>query len=139
MDTPSGAPTKSDELRDLIPLAKTFGIEIDYVGKDQVRAHMPWRADLCTTMDVLHGGALMAFADTVGAVCASQHLPEGAITTTIESKTNFFRPVTSGDVHSTTTPLHTGRRTIVVQTNLTKDDGKLVAQVTQTQAVISNG
>ncbi len=135
-DAPTGAP--SGELRDRIPLAKAFGIEIDYVGKDQVRARMPWRADLCTTMDVLHGGALMAFADTVGAVCASQHLPEGAITTTIESKTNFFRPVLSGEVHSTTTPLHTGRRTIVVQTNLTKDDGKLVAQVTQTQAVITS-
>jgi uncharacterized protein (TIGR00369 family) len=135
-DAPIGAPSEGGELRDLIPLAKTLGIEVDYVGKDQVRAHLAWREDLCTTMGILHGGALMALADTVGAVCASQHLPEGAVTTTIESKTNFFRPVTGGEVHSATIPLHVGRRTIVVQTDLTKDDGKRVAQVTQTQAVI---
>lgn len=79
----------------------------------------------------------MAFADTLGAVCASLNLPEGALTTTIESKTNFFRAVTDGSVNGTTRPLHVGRRTIVVQTDLVRDAGKRVAQVTQTQAVIT--
>jgi uncharacterized protein (TIGR00369 family) len=78
----------------------------------------------------------MATADTVGAVCAFLNLPEGANTSTIESKTNFFRGVREGAVRAVTRPLHVGRTTIVVQTDLTDDQGKRVAQVTQTQAVI---
>ena len=78
----------------------------------------------------------MALADSTGAICAFLNLPSGAHTTTIESKTNFFRPVTKGAVHGTTTPLHVGRTTIVVQTDLRDDAGKRVALVTQTQAVI---
>jgi 1,4-dihydroxy-2-naphthoyl-CoA hydrolase len=120
----------------LVPFAGTLGIEVKSMTRDEVRGTMPWREDLCTSAGVLHGGALMAFADTLGAVCASQNLPEGAFTTTIESKTNFFRAVTSGLVEGTTRPLHVGRRTIVVQTDLLRDDGKLAAQVTQTQAVL---
>ena len=79
---------------------------------------------------------MMAMADSVGAICAFMNLPSGATTSTIESKTNFFRGVREGLVHSTTRPLHVGRTTIVVQTDLTDDRGKRVAQVTQTQAVI---
>ena len=79
----------------------------------------------------------MAFADTVGAVCAVANLPEGAGTSTIESKTNFFRAVREGTVTATSTPLHVGRTTIVVQTDLTDDRGKRVARVTQTQAVLT--
>jgi 1,4-dihydroxy-2-naphthoyl-CoA hydrolase len=124
------------DISKLIPLAGTLGIQVEAIGKDEVRGRMPWRADLCTTATVLHGGALMAFADTLGAICASQHLPEGAMTTTIESKTNFLRAVTSGDVLGVTKPIHAGRRTIVVQTELRNDAGKLVALVTQTQAVL---
>lgn len=126
------------DISKLIPLAGTLGIELESVGKDEVRGRMPWRADLCTTATVLHGGVLMAFADTLGAVCASQHLPEGALTTTIESKTNFLRAVTEGNVIGVSKPVHTGRRTIVVQTELRNDAGKLVALVTQTQAVITS-
>jgi 1,4-dihydroxy-2-naphthoyl-CoA hydrolase len=122
----------------LIPLAKTIGIEVSSAEPTKVVGTMPWREDLCTTMTVLHGGALMAFADTLGAVCASLNLPEGAITTTIESKTNFFRAVTEGVVTGTSVPLHVGRRTIVVQTQITREDGKPAALVTQTQAVISS-
>ena len=121
----------------LIPLAATLGIELESSGPDEVRGRMAWKPELCTTLGVLHGGALMAFADTLGAVCASQHLPPGAMTTTIESKTNFLRAVTEGDVvEGVSKPVHAGRRTIVVQTELRKADGKLVALVTQTQAVI---
>ncbi len=78
----------------------------------------------------------MAFADTLGAICAFLNLPSGAATATIESKTNFFRPVRHGHVEATTRPLHTGRTTIVVQTDLCDADGRRVAQVTQTQAVL---
>ena len=121
-----------------LPFADTLGIEIVAASKDEVRARMAWRADLCTTMNVLHGGAIMAFADTIGAVCASFNLPEGAMTTTIESKTNFFRAVTDGSIEGVTRPLHVGRRTIVVQTDILRNDGKRVAQTTQTQAVLQN-
>lgn len=121
-----------------IPLAGHLGLEITSMEPDAVGGRMPWAPELCTAGGVLHGGALMAMADTLGAVCASLHLPPGAMTSTIESKTNFFRPVTGGAVEAVASPLHTGRRTIVVQTDLTREDGKPVAQVTQTQAVIAD-
>jgi uncharacterized protein (TIGR00369 family) len=79
----------------------------------------------------------MAFADSTGAVCAFLNLPAGAATSTIESKTNLFRAVRSGRVHATSTPLHVGRTTIVVQTDLRTDEGERVALVTQTQAVLT--
>lgn len=124
-------------LHELVPLAATLGIDVQEATAEQVRGTMAHRPDLCTAADVLHGGAVMAFADTLGAVCASFNLPEGAMTTTIESKTNFFRAVTEGEVTGITTPLHVGRRTIVVQTRLERGDGKPVALTTQTQAVIT--
>ena len=98
---------------------------------------MAWRPELCTTFGVLHGGAMMAMADSVGrGVRRSSTCPPGATTSTIESKTNFFRGVREGAVHATSRPLHVGRTTIVVQTDLVDDRGKRVAQVTQTQAVL---
>ena len=128
----------TEDLSRLVPFADVLGIEITRAGADEVHGRMPWASDRCTSAGVLHGGAIMAFADTLGAVLASLNLPEGALTTTIESKTNFFRAVTSGVVEGTARPLHVGRRTIVVQTDLVRDsDGKRVAQVTQTQAVIA--
>ncbi len=126
------------ELGKLIPFAEELGIEIVSSSPGEVRATMAWRPELCTSATVLHGGAIMAFADTIGAVCASLNLPDGAMTTTIESKTNFFRAVTQGTVEGVARPLHVGRRTIVVQTDITRDDGKRVAQTTQTQAVLQN-
>lgn len=97
---------------------------------------MGWAENRCTTGGLMHGGALMAFADTVGAVCAVLNLPPGAGTATIESKTNFFRAVRGGVVHASSRPLHVGRRTIVAQTDITDEGGRMVAQVTQTQAVL---
>lgn len=119
-----------------LPFADTLCISVDEVTGEQATARMAWAEHLCTTGGVLHGGALMAFADTVGALCAFANLPEGAGTSTIESKTNFFRAVRSGTVTATCKPLHVGRSTIVVQTDLRDDRGKRVAQVTQTQAVL---
>ncbi|HET9877044.1 MAG TPA: PaaI family thioesterase [Mycobacterium sp.] len=119
-----------------IPFAAALGIEILEVTPQRVTAAMDWAEARCTSGGILHGGALMAFADTIGAVCAVANLPAGAGTSTIESKTNFFRAVRGGTVTATSVPLHAGRTTIVAQTNLTDDRGKLVAQVTQTQAVL---
>ncbi|MCW2649285.1 MAG: hypothetical protein JWR32_261 [Mycobacterium sp.] len=125
------------ELAAAIPFAATLGIEVDEVTQERVTASMKWAEERCTTGGIVHGGALMAFADTVGALCAAVNLPPDAGTATIESKTNFFRAVRGGVVAATCEPLHVGRTTIVAQTDLTDDRGKLVAQVTQTQAVLS--
>jgi len=127
----------TNDLASAIPLAATLGIDVSEVTSQRVTATMNWAEQLCTSGGILHGGALMAFADTIGALCAVANLPPGAGTATIESKTNFFRAVRSGVVTAVSEPLHVGRSTIVAQTNLTDDRDKLVAQVTQTQAVLT--
>lgn len=119
-----------------MPFAAALGVELLNASKDEVRGRLAWAPERCTTGGILHGGALMSFGDTLGALCAFLNLPEGAATSTIESKTNFFRAVREGDVEGVSRPLHVGRTTIVVQTDLTDVRGKRVAQVTQTQAVI---
>jgi uncharacterized protein (TIGR00369 family) len=103
---------------------------------EEVRGSMAWAEERCTAAGTLHGGALMGFADTLGAICAFLNLPEGAATVTVESKTNFFRPVREGHVNGTSRPLHIGRSYIVVQTELADDEGRGVGIVTQTQAVL---
>jgi uncharacterized protein (TIGR00369 family) len=123
----------------MVPFAGELGIELTAAGGDEVTGTLTWRPELCTTAGVLHGGVVMAFADTLGAICAFLNLPEGATTSTIESKTNFFRGIRGGVVHAVTRPLHVGRTTIVVQTDMTDDRDKRVAQTTQTQAVIATG
>lgn len=93
----------------MMPLAETLGIEVLEAGKELVRARMAWASERCTAGDVLHGGALMALADTAGAVCAFLNLPDGAVgTTTIESKTNLLRPVSAGFVTAESRPIHRG-------------------------------
>ena len=133
---PAAAPSPTDMVA-MMPFAAGLGLELSAASPDEVVGHLAWRPDLCTTFGAMHGGVLMAMADSTGAVCAFLNLPEGATTSTIESKTNFFRGVRDGTVHSTTRPLHVGRTTIVVQTDVTDDRGKRVAQITQTQAVIA--
>lgn len=123
-------------LLDTMPFSVACGIELDAAGADEVRGHMPWQEDRCTAGGILHGGALMTLADSLGGVCAFLNLPDGAGTSTIESKTNFMRAVRGGAAHATTRPLHVGRQTIVLTTEIRDDDGKLVAVVTQTQAVL---
>ena len=119
-----------------LPFSDLLGIEIRSVGPERVEAELKVTEDLCTRPAVLHGGAVMAFADTLGALATVQNLPEGAWTTTIESKTNFFAAVPLGDVaHGECTPLHRGRTTMVWQTRVTRGDGRLAAVVTQTQLV----
>jgi uncharacterized protein (TIGR00369 family) len=115
----------------------TLGIRFLEVGPERVRASLAVEERLCTVPGVLHGGAIMAFADTLGAVATSQNLAQGDMTTTIESKTNFLSAGHAGTtVQGDCTPLHRGRRTMVWQTRVTGPDGKLLALVTQTQAVL---
>lgn len=120
-----------------MPLAKLLGLEVLSGDAAGVRGRCRWSAEYCTTNGILHGGYLMAIADTLGAMAAVFNLPEGAGTSTIESKTNFFRAVTEGDLTAVSTPIHVGRTTIVVQTDITRPDGKLVTRTTQTQAVLA--
>jgi uncharacterized protein (TIGR00369 family) len=120
-----------------LPFAELLGIRIVSAAPERVVAEMTVRDDLCTHPAVLHGGAVMAFADTLGAWGTVLNLPAGAATTTIESKTNFLGPAPVGTVVAgEATPIHRGRRTQVWQTKITRADGKPVALVTQTQMVL---
>jgi 1,4-dihydroxy-2-naphthoyl-CoA hydrolase len=128
-----------DNLAELAPLAATLGIEVTSAEPTEVRGGMDWAPEKCTVGGVLHGGAVMAFADMLGGVCAFLNLPDGATSTaTVESKTNFFRAVREGRVAGVTRPLHVGRTFIVVQTDVYDDRERHVAQVTQTQAVLNS-
>lgn len=120
-----------------MPFAESIGSELLEADGSGVRARIAWDESRCTAGGMLHGGVLMSLADSVAAVCAFLNLPEGAAgTTTVESKTNFLRGVREGDVTASSTPLHKGRRFIVVETELRDDQNRLVAKVTQTQAVL---
>jgi 1,4-dihydroxy-2-naphthoyl-CoA hydrolase len=119
-----------------LPFARLAGVEILSATPQEVRGRMGWREELCTTGGILHGGALMTLADTLGAVCAFLNLPPGAGTATIESKTNFLRAVRSGSAEAVTTPVHVGRSVIVLQTDVRDAEGRRAALVTQTQAVL---
>jgi 1,4-dihydroxy-2-naphthoyl-CoA hydrolase len=124
--------------RESMPFARLLGLEVLAASPEEVRARVAWQEQLCTAGGILHGGALMSLADAAGAYCAFLNLPESSTgTATIESKTNFFRAVRDGHVVATSRPLHVGRRTIVVETDLHDAAGKHVARVTQTQAVLS--
>jgi uncharacterized protein (TIGR00369 family) len=123
------------ELR--MPFADLLGMEVLEATPAEVRARLAWREDLCTAAGILHGGALMTLADSVGALCAVLNLPPDHLTSTIESKTNFFSAVRDGSVEAVARPLHVGRSTIVVQTDIRDGQGKRVTQTTQTQAVLS--
>lgn len=120
----------------VMPFAEALGITLDAATAEEVRGTMDWAAERCTIGGALHGGALMTFADSLGAVCAFLNLPSGASTTTVESKTNFFRAVRDGQVSGVTRPLHAGGRFVVVQTDVYDGAGRRVVQVTQTQAVL---
>jgi len=122
----------------MLPFAELLGIDFVSAAKDRIVAEMTVREDLCTRPAVLHGGAIMAFADTLGATGTILNLSEGSGTTTIESKTNFVAPAPVGTrVIGEATPIHRGRRTMIWQTRISTPEGRLVALVTQTQLVLS--
>ena len=120
-----------------MPFAVLMGAQAISASSDEVHVRVAWDPTRCTAGGVLHGGLLMALADTSGAWCAFLNLPKGASTSTIESKTNFLRGVRAGHVDAVSRPLHVGRTTVVVDTELRDDGGRLVARTTQTQAVLS--
>jgi uncharacterized protein (TIGR00369 family) len=120
-----------------LPFAELLGIEVISASPDKIVAEMTVREDLCTSPAVLHGGAIMAFADTLGALGTIVNLPQGSGTTTIESKTNFVAPAALGTrIVGETTPIHRGRRTMIWQTRVSGPGGRLIALVTQTQLVL---
>jgi 1,4-dihydroxy-2-naphthoyl-CoA hydrolase len=119
-----------------MPFAVMLGIELASASSEEVVGTIRWREDLCTASGVMHGGALIAFADTLGAVCAFLNLPPGAGTATISSSTNMLRAVRAGEVRGTSRPLRVGRTVIAVQTELRDQHDRLVTQVTQAQAVL---
>ena len=122
---------------DPLPFARLMGVSIVSLTPDLVIGELTVREDLCTRPKVLHGGATMAFADTIGAIATVANLKDGESTTTIESKTNFFAAIPLGDTaRAECTPLHRGRTTMVWQTKITRGDGRLAAIVTQTQMVL---
>ncbi len=123
--------------RTLPPFPRWLGITVTVATPERVVAEITVRQDLCTANDILHGGAIMAFADTIGALGTVANLRDGQGTTTIESKTNFFAASSLGArLIAEATPLHRGRRTQVWETRLTNAEGRLVAKVTQTQMVL---
>jgi 1,4-dihydroxy-2-naphthoyl-CoA hydrolase len=130
-DVPSAA-----DLFASIPYAGLLGITVDEATPELVRGSLAWAPERCTSGGVLHGGAIISLADTIGALCAFLNLPPGAGTATVESATNFFRGVREGTLHATARPLHVGRSFITVRTDLTDDAGRLAGQTTQTQAVL---
>jgi len=120
-----------------LPFAVLLGIQFTGAAPERVTAELIVRDELCTRPAILHGGAIMAFADTLGAAATILNLPAGTATTTIESKTNFLAPAPVGTkVLAETTPIHRGRRTMVWQTRITNEAGRTIALVTQTQLVI---
>ncbi len=123
-------------IQESMPLCATLGIEALSLAPEEVVLSLAWSEALCTAGGVMHGGALMALADSAGAACAFLNLPDGASgTTTIESKTNFLRAVRGGTAIATSRPLHVGSGTAVVETEL-HNEGHLVAMATQTQVVL---
>jgi uncharacterized protein (TIGR00369 family) len=127
----------SSDLHEAVPFTGLLGIELLSASPSEVRARLAWSEALTTTGGAMNGGALMGLADNVGALCAFHNLPAGSAgTTTIESKTNFLRAVRGGYATAVARPLHTGRRIVVIETDIRDDEDKLVAKVTQTQAVL---
>jgi uncharacterized protein (TIGR00369 family) len=118
-----------------MPLGATLGMRM-FGGPEEVDATLEWAPGLCTAAGVLHGGVLMALADSAGGVCAFLNLPAGATTATIESKTNFLGAVREGTVTARARPLHVGKRTIVIETDVLDASGRRVARTTQTQAAL---
>jgi uncharacterized protein (TIGR00369 family) len=119
-----------------MPLCEVLGIRGVEMSPERVVLHLDWAQSLCTAAGQLHGGALMALADSAGGACAYANLPEGAGTSTIESKTNLLGAVREGTVTAVATPLHVGSTTMVIETEVRRADGRLVSKTTQTQAVL---
>ena len=129
-------PELTEVVNTQMPLGTTLGMRT-FGGAEEVDATLEWAPELCTAGGVLHGGVLMSLADAAGGVCAFLNLPADASTVTIESKTNFLGAVREGTVLARSRPLHVGKTTIVVETDVFDASGRRVARTTQTQAVLA--
>ena len=129
-------PDITDAVNAQMPLGSTLGMRT-FGGAEEVDATLEWAPELCTAAGVLHGGILMSLADAAGGVCAFLNLPADASTVTIESKTNFLGVIREGEVLARSRPLHVGKTTIVVETDVFDASGRRVARTTQTQAVLT--
>jgi 1,4-dihydroxy-2-naphthoyl-CoA hydrolase len=127
----------AQQLLQAMPFAAGLGIELDRAEPDEVRGRLAWAPERCTAAGMMHGGALMTLADSLGGICAFLNLPPGAGTATTSSSTVFLRPVREGEVTAVARPLRAGRTVIVIQTDLLDGRGERVAQVTQAQAVLA--
>jgi len=128
-----------NELNAVMPFGALLGVELDSASAEEVRGGLAWAPERCTAGGIMHGGALMGLADSLGGLFAYLNLPAGATATaTVESKTNFFRAVKEGRVSAVSRPLHVGRSFIVVETDLHDGEGRHVARLTQTQAVLGS-
>lgn len=117
--------------------ARLLGFRLVSAEPDEVLAELSVTEDLSNRNGVMHGGAIMALADNIGGTATMINLPQGKTTTTLESKTNFLRPIRIGDTaHARCVALHRGRTTMIWQTTITRDDGKVAAIVTQTQMIL---
>jgi 1,4-dihydroxy-2-naphthoyl-CoA hydrolase len=125
-----------DAILATMPFAESNGVRLTAASADEARGRLAWAPERCTLGGTLHGGALMLLADSVGAVCAFLGLPEGAGTATLSSSTNLLRAVRSGEVEAVARPLHRGRSTVVVVTEVRDEEGRLVSFTTQTQSVL---
>jgi 1,4-dihydroxy-2-naphthoyl-CoA hydrolase len=132
----SEKPELTEVVNAQMPLGTTLGMRT-FGGAEEVDATLEWAAELCTAGGVLHGGVLMSLADAAGGVCAFLNLPPGATTVTIESKTNFLGVIREGAVLARSRPLHVGKTTIVLETDVFDATGRRVARTTQTQAVLA--
>jgi 1,4-dihydroxy-2-naphthoyl-CoA hydrolase len=123
--------------QDAMPFGGLLGIETVGASPEEVRLRLAWREDLCTAGGLMHGGALMALADSAGGVCAFLNLPDGAKgTATIQSSTSFLRPVRDGYAEAISRPLSVGRNVIAFDTEVVDASGRAVARVVQSQAVL---
>jgi uncharacterized protein (TIGR00369 family) len=132
-------PESAPETREFAPFIKLLGVKVLHRSAERTEAQLFVREELCNRRGILHGGAVMALGDTLGGMTATSSLPPGGRTATIESKTNFFASLPRGDTaHAVCMPLHRGRTTIVLETRITRGDGKLAAIVTQTQLIFAD-
>ena len=126
----------TDQLLALMPFAVATGVELERAEPAEVAGRLAWAPERCTAGGVLHGGAVMTLADSIGAVCAFLNLPAGASTSTVSSSTSLVRGLRSGTAHAVARPAHVGRSFVLVNVEITDDDGRLLAQTSQTQAVL---
>ena len=137
MPDPVTDPKLTEFAHTSMPFTALIGAELVSLDPDEVVGRLAWAPERCTSGEVMHGGAIMALADSVGALVAYLNLPETAqATTTTSSTTQFLRAVRGGNAIATARPLHKGRQSIVVETDVRDDEGRLVARVTQSQAVL---